>query len=523
VYETADLPPAPSREGEAVGRAVCAAIINIAEHAALTRVSNMRSDVNVSVDISQALPASAQITLERLKSHYAERGYAERTERLFESRLAELDAYETSVIRQFVSETERFTPAERLLLTETERVDRRESETSVAEYRGVTRDFLEAQSEIRRERAGIERIVRQAAAPGGSEILRMFTERATGGAAHTRVEDDVSKRIDAIAGLIPSDADMSPGEMIYLREASALREEEAYGGPGSGAAAEGAANAGARDLKSELDAYDRRNKEAAQKLEERARALNAKTSKPGENERRRAAREALKALNEPEKIINALLEGKSESDASRTQPPGLTLLLAAASPEERTLYERVINYVQGAEASLDEGVRPISPLAFNADIAEIRERETVEMRHLEREYAEREEFVRERLDRAVDHERVVTPRKENSRAGDLRLRPPHMVHRQQEPAGLSDEDRDRIAAEIGGRTHSETTLHETILREQVSETEINRAVREAEAKSVDDISGMIDRALAVQMGTIAGRVYNQVERRLTMERARRGK
>jgi hypothetical protein len=251
-------------------------------------------------------------------------------------------------------------------------------------------------------------------------------------------------------------------------------------------------------------------------------ALGAKTSAPGESERRRSAREALEALNEPEKLVRALLEGQSADGASRAQPPALTLLLEAASPEERTLYERVINYVQGSVDASDDGVRPVSPLAFNAEIAEIREREVVEMKHLEREYAEREEFVRERLERTVDRERIVASRRKGAYAGDPRRRSP-MVHRQQEQAGLSDEDRARIAAQIGEHTRSETTMQETILREQVSETEINRAVREAEAKSTNDISEMINRALAVQMNTIAGRVYNQVERRLTMERARRGK
>jgi hypothetical protein len=612
IYEMADVLPAPAREGEAVGRAVCAAIINLAEHATLTRLSNMQTDVNVRVDLSRALPASTQITLERLKSHYAERAYAASTERLFESRLAELDAYETDVIRQFISETERFTPAERLLLTETERVDTRETEagamdvnvrvdpaqslsasarivleqlkshyaehgysesterlfesrlaeldahetemirqlvseterftpverlllaktervdtrateSETMEYRGFVRTFLEAQSEIRRERAHIERIIRQVAAPGGGEILRIFTEGASGAAPRTRPYGDILGMIETIAELIPSGADMSPGEMIYLREAAALREEEAVGGATPDAVAEGLTGAGGRDLKEALDAYDMRNKEAAQKLEERVNALRAETSVSGEDARRRSAREALKALNEPEKIINALLEGQEKGGVSRTQPPALTLLLEAASPEERTLYERVINYVQGAADASDDGVRPISSLAFNAEIAEIREREAVEMKHIEREYAEREEFVRDHIERVVDRERTVIFRKERARVGDLRRRSPAMVHRQQEQAGLSDEDRARVAAEIGGHTRSETTLQETILREQVSETEVNRAVREAEARSVSDISEMIDRALAVQMNAITGRVYNQVERRLTMERARRGK
>ncbi|MDR1292745.1 MAG: hypothetical protein LBJ91_05055 [Clostridiales Family XIII bacterium] len=525
-YETADAPPAPAREDDAVGRAVCAAIINIAEHAALTRLSMARTEVNVRVDLSRALPDAARITLERLKSHYAERGYATSTERLFESRLAELDAYESSVIRQLVSETERFMPAERLLLAEAEkgRVDARGTKAGSKEYTKAVRAFHEAQSEIQRERERIERIVRQSAAPGGGEMLRIFTERAQGAPARERPYGDVPDMIESVTGFIPGGADLSPEEMIHPREATALREEEGTAGEavsGGGAAAAGGL---ARGLKEEMDAYDRRNKEAARALEERIRSLRANAATPGEDERRRSAREALEALDEPEKLMNALLEGRP--DAARggagARPPALMLLLEAASPGERALYERVINYVQGAGALAGGAVRPVSPPAFNAEITEIRERDAAEMRHIEREYAERGEFVRERLERVAERERTAPPRGERAYAGHPRRGAP-MVHRQQEQTGLSDEDRARIAAEIGGHTRSEVTTRETILREQMNETEINRAVREAEAKKADDIGEMINRALAVQMNTIAGRVYHQVERRLTMERARRGK
>jgi hypothetical protein len=60
-------------------------------------------------------------------------------------------------------------------------------------------------------------------------------------------------------------------------------------------------------------------------------------------------------------------------------------------------------------------------------------------------------------------------------------------------------------------------------RESIRETEIERVVRDATAKSAEDISAIVNSALARQMGSITNRVYSQVERRLTLERARRGK
>jgi hypothetical protein len=47
--------------------------------------------------------------------------------------------------------------------------------------------------------------------------------------------------------------------------------------------------------------------------------------------------------------------------------------------------------------------------------------------------------------------------------------------------------------------------------------------RETQVQKPEDIAGMLNNMLNRQLGVISNRVYTQVERRLNLERARRGK
>jgi hypothetical protein len=57
----------------------------------------------------------------------------------------------------------------------------------------------------------------------------------------------------------------------------------------------------------------------------------------------------------------------------------------------------------------------------------------------------------------------------------------------------------------------------------VNEEEVNRIVSERIAGTTAEISDMIHRALAGQMDFISGKVYNNIEKRLNLERSRRGR
>ena len=95
-----------------------------------------------------------------------------------------------------------------------------------------------------------------------------------------------------------------------------------------------------------------------------------------------------------------------------------------------------------------------------------------------------------------------------------------MVHRAPEPS-VSEELLELLEQRRLNETHEVTETH-TVTKEQVNQTEVNNVRQQMVEKSTEDITEMINRTLARQIGTISDRVYGQMERRLRSERARRG-
>ena len=121
------------------------------------------------------------------------------------------------------------------------------------------------------------------------------------------------------------------------------------------------------------------------------------------------------------------------------------------------------------------------------------------------------------VDRFLEAEqREAPPPRPESRRAAL----PSMVHRAPEPS-VSEELLELLEQRRLNETHEVTETH-TVTKEQVNQTEVNNVRQQVVEKSTEDITEMINRTLARQIGTISDRVYGQMERRLRSERARRG-
>jgi hypothetical protein len=280
-------------------------------------------------------------------------------------------------------------------------------------------------------------------------------------------------------------------------------------------------------FKAELDAVDRRNKEAAQRLKERADELKKEVPppKPAEDTRsRRTAQDALLILNDPGKLSELLQEdSQAARDGDRIQPAELTLLLSELSPEYRTFYEQLLADINGSPYEGESGIKKASLPDFNETVrAAQREREITEMQHTERELLRVSEQLTEQTIRTTfrtdQSAKIFGQRPYEDRPAQVRL-----LHKEQIFTDMPPADVQQTAEVQGEQIQRQVTIEDHIYESREIETEINRVVKEAQAQSASEISSMIDRALAAQLGTISGQVYSNVERRLDMERSRRGK
>ena len=60
-------------------------------------------------------------------------------------------------------------------------------------------------------------------------------------------------------------------------------------------------------------------------------------------------------------------------------------------------------------------------------------------------------------------------------------------------------------------------------REHIEMQQIEQTQRRTIERTSEDVTELINRTLARQLGTISDKVYSQMEKRLRMERARRGR
>jgi hypothetical protein len=555
-YETGDGLPPPVKESEVLGRAVGAAIINIAQQSLLAQMSRMsRSDVHVRVDLINALPTASAPTLERVRELYIQDRDVIHAQHLFESRLTSLDYSEETLIKNLADAVPDYVPADRILLSSESDEDGGAIAYGAESLPGIligAADIRKTFSEILRERTHIEHIIDRSRVHDSDTLINLLTDRiyeAHATPVERRAEVALvfpeSEEAEVLAPEgTPEALQRSRAETdAAITEISEVirQNEEAKEALGRGAfdSADVADTAGARmdylepeveeidpdeKLKAELDAVDKRNKEAAQKLVERAQELRKELEdkKPVDDvDLRRTAQDALSILNDPGKLAELLQEDSSAARDEKMQPSELTLLLSDLSPEYRTFYERLLS--DFSEANEDINIRMANLPDFNAEAAAIqKERTIIEMQHAESERIKEAELLTEQTIHTIDRTADSTKR---SMRGVYEDRPAsvRLLHREQIYTDMPLTDNQRPAATAVEKEQRQVTTTERVIESHEIETEINRVVHEAQTQSTQEISSMIDRALAAQLGTISGQVYSHVERRLDMERSRRGK
>ena len=313
------------------------------------------------------------------------------------------------------------------------------------------------------------------------------------------------------------------GETNLVFQQQAEQGEPAQEEPAAPAAPQEPAQAvSERELVHELDRINERNRELLRAVQQEIAAKTPRQETAPPPEPARVYRDSLRALENPEAFRRAWEEAPPEQHHPEDTNAVLESVLAHADPAAREVMRVLREYRENPAEAIRSGlVRPASAAELTAVSREIETQRTQELRHLRQVREDAQETVREHVGHVVDRfleaeQREAPPPRPESRRAAL----PSMVHRAPEPS-VSEELLELLEQRRLNETHEVTETH-TVTKEQVNQTEVNNVRQQMVEKSTEDITEMINRTLARQIGTISDRVYGQMERRLRSERARRG-
>lgn len=273
-------------------------------------------------------------------------------------------------------------------------------------------------------------------------------------------------------------------------------------------------------LREHLDRVNEHNRVMAERLQQIVSEKAARTPKPMVDGKS-AMDNALRALSEPESVLREVLEHASPAELTHTGlPPLAEALLAQADEPTRRLYEAVLlgQPLEGSEGAASL-LQPGNNLgAFNAEM-KAHEHAAPSMIHDTAPGEVQEHVIRETAyevaQRLLDGAATQPQQQPHNRA------PLSLVHKQEQQF-FTDEMLETLSARQETK-HEESVTHGETVHRQTQLTDVQQVNRRTVERTTEDVSELINRTLARQLGTISDKVYSQMEKRLRMERARRGR
>lgn len=276
-------------------------------------------------------------------------------------------------------------------------------------------------------------------------------------------------------------------------------------------------------LVKELERIDRHNRTILQTLQEQSRGPVPVS--PARPDLDRTMRSALRALEEPETVLQELREAR-QRHSRESAPAPLThreaALLEQAQPQERALYEAVLAYQRDPETALTQGlVRPAGQAALQAAIHTLAAETPVALEHPAPDAPDRTETLAEQLSPAL--ERMVraagarrTVIEEQTIPSAVRI-----VHKRAAP-DVTEELLEQLTEQHKSELRRTESREQTTVRQE-HQVDVKQVERNVTVQTSEDITELVNRTLARQMRTISDQVYRQMEKRLQTERSRRGR
>lgn len=268
----------------------------------------------------------------------------------------------------------------------------------------------------------------------------------------------------------------------------------------------------------ELREIDRQNRERLEKLQlvrertERAPRLTPPDSK-------RIMRDALRALESPEAVLSELAAQPKKEKAVTGE---VERILSHTDSATRQIIEAVMKYERDPAAAIREGAIKANDIAsLNAEVAT----------------RQRQPAVTEYLEPAVSRDMLERSAEQTAKALEQLSERSAERQPQQKPLGRWNElpmvfrrESNSIVDELVERLEEQRTqnvqrqnIHEDVIRQNVSQTEIHDKTQRVVAHTAEDITEIVNRQMARQMNVLTDQVYRQMERKLQTERVRRGR
>ncbi|MBQ3497391.1 MAG: hypothetical protein IJA73_04590 [Oscillospiraceae bacterium] len=268
----------------------------------------------------------------------------------------------------------------------------------------------------------------------------------------------------------------------------------------------------------QLERIDRHNRTVLQNIQQDI--FRREAAPPKGFDAQRTMRESLRALEEPERVLQEVY-----SEAAQIVHPTLTpqeeALLRNADGESRAIYERILAYEKDPEGALAQGlVKKGSMGALQVELQKaMRDNVSAQMETAERPAPV--ELVHERSEIVSEQFQKLMPQRRSVPQVKMPLPSVSIVHKEM-PADLTEELLERIEAQ---RTQStvKTVTEQDVTHRNTQEIDLTQVEKKVVTQTTEDITELVNRTLARQMRTISDQVYRQMEKRLQSERSRRGR
>lgn len=585
-YEQAGSLPAPKTEEEVLSQGAEAVLLSLIDNVTVNQVNRLLSKEEAWIDIRNAVSQSMQNSLLRFQMYHTEQSFGLRQEDFYHKQVTALyqeeevsvrnifeafsnleEAYTTQIVDQAISRQQvnleyHLEPDEEgaendLISQETRQIINSERKTELS---NLTKEVLlgavqpekapkgragkdQLPPEVRRELIRsqmselFERSTETIRELTSAEALVLTAEQTPASAVeltHQTIEgiynlfvsnqfqlggQSVAAPADVLTEpLSGAEAERPALEMVYPHmegEAPILEEQKSPGVLPQQALEQ-------QKIIQELDRIDEHNREILKQvqLEQQEKAKGRKN--PPTTDPKKMFRDSLAALENPEQFIREFQSQPPEMAHPQQQDPFLDTVLEHADSTTKKIYETILQYQKNPEQALAAGIIKAANVGqLDADLNQARMQQE-EFVHLQRQQQEKDETIREHVETVVERF-LEQPNSLPSQApvGKPSSRPGiHIVHRSAENQTL-EEFLELLEERKVGETR-QVIENSTIAKESVNQTEINNLTQQVVEKTTEDITEIINRTLAKQLGTISDRVYSQMERRLQSERSRRG-
>lgn len=480
-YETGELLPPPTTEREVLQQAATAMLLTTVDNLFTQRFNAHYANADNWVNVAEQLEQTAYNTLSRFESYHSGQTFTYSNDTQYTQSQLAIYNTEATLLRQLIR-GEQQTKAEGAATLQSftqagdtyieHRVTQQGEETPAADSEQIT----EGQSTTERVTSQITDITRQLLQGTGS-----INYSATGS----------TKPIEPLQELTLSQLAQLPPQEV---------SEEV--------------------LIQQLDAIDHKNREMLTRLQERTEVLRREVIAPQSVDPSRMRADALRAITEPEKLFAELRE-RPEVPMQHTQSPAAEAMLELATPEVRALLQTVTQYANNPQAQL-AALHTATPMDLHRDTQQVMQA-TREIEQVERELlqttvqVEQQQTVQQSLQEWTQAMQIQPL--SNHPQG---VPPVPFVHKTERKA-VEEELLELLEQQRTSRTEVVHEEQEHLQVNTLRETNQTTLNQQFVTQSTEEVTELVNRALTRQMGTITDKVYSQMERKLQMERNRRGR